>query len=61
MTPQRVYERFCKEFPGMLPQIVKYYSCKPKDTDYAIKLVCKTGKSLVFGLNKDDTWKLVLA
>lgn len=61
MTPQRMYERFCKEFPGMKNQVVKYYRTKPRDTDYAIRITCKTGKALLFGVNKDDTWKLVLA
>lgn len=58
MTPEQVYARFCKEFPGVVPMVVKFFSRHPDDTDYAIRVVLNNNRSMIFGLNKDGSYKL---
>ena len=58
MTPEKVYERFCKEFPGVVPMVVKYFSRHPDDTDYSIRVLLNNDRSMIFGLNKDGSFIL---
>lgn len=60
MTPERVYERFCKEFPNLVPQVKRWFRRHPDKSDYSIRVVLNNNRSLIFELNKDDTWSLGL-
>lgn len=59
MTPERVYERFCQEFPGMVPKVVKWFHRNDSAADYSIRIMLKNHRSLIFNINKDGTWELV--
>lgn len=54
MTIERVYNRFRELFPGMIPQVTRYYGYGRN----RIRLCLKTGKSLIFRINDDNTWSL---
>ena len=61
MTPEKIYELFCKEFPNVVPQVTKWFGRKRTNDKYekgSIRLVLKDGKTLIFGINGDGTWSL---
>lgn len=58
MTPEKVYERFCKEFPDMVPQVTRWFRRHTDSAAYSIRLMLRNGRSLIFSINKDDTWIL---
>lgn len=61
MTPEKIYEMFLTEFPNMKSQIVKWYG-RNRKTDLfekgSIRIVLKTGRTLIFGINRDGSWSL---
>lgn len=57
MTPESVYARFCQEFPDVVPQIVKWRS-RDADAAGSIVVLLRNHRTLIFSLNKDDTWIL---
>lgn len=58
MTPEKVYERFCKEFPDMVPQVTRWFRRHTDSAAYSIRLMLRNGRSLIFSINKDGTWVL---
>lgn len=58
MTPEKVYERFLKEFPYMESQVKRWFKRHTDSAAYSIRIVLKNGNSLIFSINKDDTWIL---
>lgn len=58
MTPERVYERFSKEFPDLVPQVTRWFRRHTDSADASIRLMLRNGRSLIFSINKDDTWVL---
>lgn len=58
MTPERVYERFSKEFPDLIPQVNRWFSRHTDSADASIRVMLRNGNSLIFSVNKDGTWIL---
>lgn len=58
MTPERVYERFAKEFPDLIPQVKRWFSRHTDSADASIRVMLRNGNSLIFSVNKDGTWIL---
>lgn len=58
MTPEKVYERFCKEFPEMPPQVSRWFRRHTDSADASIRIMLRNGRSLIFSVNKDGTWIL---
>ena len=58
MTPEKVYERFWKEFPHMGTQVVRYFRRNTSSAKYSIRIMLKNGRSLIFSIKDDDTWIL---
>ena len=58
MTPERVYERFLKEFPDMEKQVSKYFHRHTDTADSSIRIVLRNKRTLIFSVNKDGTWIL---
>lgn len=61
MTPEKIYELFGKTFPNIIPQVTKWFGRKRKDDQFekgSIRIVLKNGKTLIFGVNSDDSWTL---
>ena len=62
MTPERVYERFLKEFPQMESQVDKFYKRTPRhrspDAADSIRIVLRNHRVLIFKVYKNGTWRL---
>lgn len=54
MTIEKIYNRFGELFPGMIPQVIRYYGYGRN----RIRICLKTGKSLMFRINDDNTYSL---
>ena len=53
---------FCKEFPNAASQVTRWFGRKKRPGDTyekgSIRLVMKTGKTLIFGVHGDGSWSL---
>lgn len=58
MTPEKVYERFCEEFPGLVPQVTRWFKRHTDSAEASIRLMLRNNRSLIFSINKDGTWVL---
>lgn len=58
MTPEKVYERFLKEFPDMANRVVKFNSRRDADAAGSIILLLRNHRTLTFSVRKDGTWIL---
>ena len=58
MTPEKVYEKFAEEFPDLVPQVTRWFRRHTDSAAYSIRLMLRNGRSLIFSINKDDTWIL---
>lgn len=58
MAPEKVYERFLKEFPDMESQVVRWYSRRTTTADASIRILLRNHRTLIFSINKDGTWIL---
>lgn len=58
MTPEKVYEKFCQEFPYMKSQVVKFFRRHTDSAAYSIRIILRNKQSLIFSINKDGTWLL---
>ena len=58
MAPEKVYERFLKEFPDMESQVVRWYSRRTNTADASIRILLRNHRTLIFSINKDGTWIL---
>ncbi|MBO5629435.1 MAG: hypothetical protein J5965_10220 [Aeriscardovia sp.] len=58
MSPEKVYERFLKEFPDMESQVVKWYTRRTTTALASIRILLRNHRTLIFSINKDGTWIL---
>ena len=58
MSPEKVYERFLKEFPDMANQVVKFTSRRDANAAGSVRILLRNHRTLIFTVNKDDTWHL---
>lgn len=58
MTKEKVYERFCQEFPAFVPQVAKWFGRHTDSALASIRLILKNGNTLIFSINKDGTYVL---
>lgn len=58
LTKERVYEKFCQEFPDAVPQVVKWFGRHTDSAESSIRLMLRNGRSLIFSINRDGTWIL---
>lgn len=58
MTPERVYERFLKEFPDMASQVTRWSSRRTNDSSSSIRILLRNHRTLIFDVYKDGTWSL---
>lgn len=62
MSPEAIYQMFCKEFPNAASQVTRWFGRKKRPGDTyekgSIRLVMKTGKTLIFGVHGDGSWSL---
>ena len=58
MTPERVWDKFCEEFPGVVPKVTKWFRRHTDSGESSIRVMLDTGKSLIFTINHDGTWVL---
>jgi len=58
MAPERVWDRFCAEFPDMVNQVVKWTSRRTNDAAGSIRILLRNHRTLIFSVNKDNTWIL---
>lgn len=58
MSPEKVYERFLKEFPDMESQVVKWYTRRTTTALASIRILLRNHRTLIFSVNHDGTWIL---
>lgn len=58
MTPERVYERFLQDFPGMESQVLKWYTRRTDTADASIRILLRNHRTLIYSINKDGSTTL---
>lgn len=58
MTPKRIWSRFQKDFPGVVPTVTKWYSHRNSAGGSSIKLVLNTNRAMIYTIYKNGRTEL---